>query len=175
MNIKQSIMRPQDIVVLLKIISYDEKPWLQVPMAKELFIGQSEMSRSLNRSKYAGLLDDSGRNVRRLALIELLEHGIAYVFPQRPGSIVRGVPTSHSAPPLNKQIHGDDDFVWPYAKGKSKGQAIVPLYISVPEAVLKDSKLHEMLALVDAIRVGNAREKKLAVVELKKRILKNQS
>ena len=168
-------MRPQDIVVLLKIISYDEKPWRQVPMAKELFIGQSEMSRSLNRSKYAGLLADSGRNVRRLALTEFLEYGIAYVFPQRPGSIVRGVPTSHSAPPLNMQIQSDDDFVWPYAKGKSKGQAIVPLYKSVPEAVLKDSQLYEMLALIDAIRVGSAREKKLAVVELKKRILKNES
>ena len=167
-------MRPQDIVVLLKIISYDNKPWLQVPMARELFIGQSEMSRSLNRSKYASLLDDSGRKVRRLALMEFIEHGISYVFPQNPGSIVRGIPTSHSALPLNMQIHSDETFVWPYAKGNIKGQSIVPLYKSVPEAVLKNSKLHEMLALVDAIRVGNAREKILAVVELKKRILKNK-
>ena len=61
--------------------------------------------------------------------------------------------------------------MWPSAKGKQKGQAIQPLYRSVPEAALNDAKLHEMLALVDAIRVGSARERKLAVVELKKRIL----
>lgn len=44
-------MRPQDIVVLLKIIAYGEEPWLQANMAKELMIGQSELSRSLKRSK----------------------------------------------------------------------------------------------------------------------------
>ena len=47
----------------------------------------------------------------------------------------------------------------------------MPLYKSVPEAALNDPLLHEMLALVDAIRVGSAREKKIAVEELKKRIL----
>ena len=62
----------------------------------------------------------------------------------------------------------------PSAKGKLKGQAVNPLYKSVPEAVLNDPKLHELLALVDAIRVGNVREKKLAVGELKERILKGE-
>jgi hypothetical protein len=35
---------------------------------------------------------------------------------------------------------------------------------------LKDEKLHELLALADALRVGRAREKELAVKELKKRL-----
>lgn len=164
-------MKPQDIVILLKIVAYGDQPWLQVPMAKELVIGQSEMSKSLNRSKFAGLLDSSGRKVRRLALIDFIEYGLPYAFPQRPSSIVRGIPTSHSASPLKEQIQSDEYFVWPYAKGNVKGQAIAPLYKSVPEAALNDPLLHEMLALVDAIRVGSAREKKIAVEELKKRIL----
>lgn len=164
-------MKPQDILILLKIVSYGNKPWLQVPMSKELVIGQSEMSKSLNRSKYAGLLDSSGRKVRRLALMDFIEYGLPYAFPQRPSSIVRGIPTSHSASPLKEQIQSDEDFVWPYAKGNVKGQAIIPLYKSVPEAALNDPLLHEMLALVDAIRVGSAREKKIAVEELKKRVL----
>lgn len=171
MNIEQPNMRPQDIVVLLKIIAYGDNPWFQVPMAKELNIGQSEMSRSLKRSKFASLLDETGRKVRRLALMDFIEKGIAYVFPQQPGSLVRGIATSHSASPLKEKIQSDESYVWPSAKGKLKGQAIVPLYKSVPEAVMNDSKLHELLALVDAVRVGNARERKLAVVELKKRIL----
>ena len=143
-------------------------------MAKELVIGQSEMSKSLNRSKFAGLIDNSGRKVRRLALMDFLENGIQYVFPERPGSMVRGIPTSHSASPLNKHIQSDESFVWPSAKGKLKGQAVNPLYKSVPEAVLNDPKLHELLALVDAIRVGNVREKKISVSELKDRILKGE-
>jgi hypothetical protein len=44
------------------------------------------------------------------------------------------------------------------------------LYVSVPEAVLKDEVLYELLALVDALRVGRAREKEIAVAELKKRL-----
>lgn len=47
----------------------------------------------------------------------------------------------------------------------------MPLHKSVPDAALKDALLYEMLSLVDAIRVGSVREKKLAVVELKQRIL----
>jgi len=171
MKSEQVIMRPHDIVVLLKVISYGDEPWLQEPMAKDLAISQSELSKSIARSKNAGLLDETGRKVRRLSLMEFLESGIAYVFPQRPGAIVRGIATSHSASPLKEQIKSDENFVWPSARGKMKGQAITPLYKSAPDAALKDSILHEMLALVDAIRVGNAREKKLAVAELRKRIL----
>ena len=41
-----------------------------------------------------------------------------------------------------------------------RGQSIEPLYPSVPETVLKDEKLYELLAITDAIRVGRTREKK---------------
>jgi hypothetical protein len=171
MRFTQPTMRPLDIVVLLKIVAYGETPWLQQPMAVELIISQSELSKSMARSKYAGLLDEPGKNVRCLALMEFLEHGVAYAFPQQPGSMVRGIPTSQSASPLRDQIKSDESYVWPSAKGKIKGQAITPLYKSVPNAVLSDAKLYEMLALVDAIRVGSMREKKLAVSELKTRLL----
>jgi hypothetical protein len=85
--------------------------------------------------------------------------------------MVRGIATSHSASPLKEHIQSDENYVWPSAKGVMRGQAINPLYKTLPEAALNDAKLYEMLALVDAIRVGSAREKKLAISELKKRIL----
>jgi hypothetical protein len=40
----------------------------------------------------------------------------------------------------------------------------------VPVAVKKDSKLYEMLALVDAIRGGRSREKEAARKEIRKRL-----
>jgi hypothetical protein len=46
---------------------------------------------------------------------------------------------------------------------------VFPLYPSVPEVALKDHALHILLALVDALRVGRAREKELAAKELKNR------
>ncbi len=39
------------------------------------------------------------------------------------------------------------------------------------KAVKGDHQLHELLSLVDAIRVGRVREKQLAIGELKKRLL----
>lgn len=164
-------MRPQDIVVLLKIISYGDQPWYQIPMAEELGLSQSEISHSITRSKYAELLDSSGKQVRRLALLEFLQYGLPYVFPQRPGAITPGVPTAHSAEPLNKIIQSSENYVWPAGRGTMRGQSITPLYPGAVEAARNDSKLHELLALVDALRVGRAREKEIAVKELRKRIL----
>lgn len=43
----QQVMRPLDVVVLLKIISMGEKSWSQVSLADELFMSQSEISQSV--------------------------------------------------------------------------------------------------------------------------------
>ena len=68
-------------------------------------------------------------------------------------------------------IQSTENYVWPSAKGTMKGQSIIPLYPSVVEAVQKDYKLYELLALIDALRVGKAREREIAISELKERIL----
>ncbi len=169
MQSKQQIMSPQDIVILMKIVVYGNLQWYQKPLAESLGISQSEVSKSLNRSKYAGLLDPEGKTVMKMALIEFLQYGLRYVFPLKPGPVVRGIPTAHSATPLKEQIKSTEDYVWPYSKGILRGHSIVPLYPSVPEAALKDKKLYELLALVDALRVGRAREKEIAIFEIKKR------
>lgn len=158
------------MVILLKIIALGEQEWFHHTLAHDIGISQSEVSQSLKRSRYAGLIDESRKKVMKMALLDLLEYGIRYVFPQRPGALVRGIATAHSASPLNKVIQSDENYVWPSAKGEIRGQAIIPLYPSVLEAVQKDSQLYELLALVDAIRVGRAREVQLAKKELEKRL-----
>lgn len=45
-----------------------------------------------------------------------------------------------------------------------------PLYRGGPAASLASATLHQMLALVDALRVGRVRERKLAVDLLEQRI-----
>jgi DNA-binding Lrp family transcriptional regulator len=174
MKEQQQPLSPLDIVILLKLIALGEIPWLQSNVAEMLHISQSEVSKSFMRSKYAGLLDASAKKVSRLALMEFLQYGIRYVYPQQPGALVRGIATAHSAPPLNATIISKEPYVWPSAKGNVRGQSILPLYPSVVEAVKKDDKLYELLALVDAIRVGRAREKEIAVQELRKRIVNGE-
>ena len=171
---QKQIMKPQDVVVLLKIIDLGDKPWSQLTLADELFISQSEISQSIARSKYAGLLDISGKKVYVLSFMEFLQFGIRFVFPQKPGPVMRGIPTAHSAPPLNTKIISEESYVWPSAKGQVRGHSILPLYPSVVNAVKVDHQLYELLAMVDALRVGRAREKGFAVTELKKRILNEE-
>ncbi len=171
MKTQQTNLKPQDIVLLLKIIAVNNNTWNQQAIAEQLGMSQSEVSESVGRCKFARLLDSSGKIVFRSSLLELIKYGIKYVFPQSPGAVVRGIVTSHSAKPLNNIIQSEEEFVWPSGKGKIRGHSIIPLYPSVVKAVETDKKLHELLALVDAIRVGKAREKEIAIQELEKRIL----
>lgn len=165
-------MRPQDIVILLKIITLRSNPWRTTDLAIQLSMSQSEISQALNRSRDAGFLDESKRHILRKSLFEFLVHGLRYVYPQKPGAIVRGIPTAHSAPPLSALIQaGEDIYVWADEGGTVRGQKIEPLYPTVPKAVKSDPRFYELLALTDAIRVGRAREQGIAVTELEKRTL----
>ncbi|MGB5434606.1 MAG: hypothetical protein WBM98_01845 [Maribacter sp.] len=163
-------MKPQDIVVLTKLVSLDEPGFIQMELAQTLFMSQSEISASLARSSYAGLLVHKGQEVNRDLFFYFIKYGLGVVFPQHPGPIVRGTLTAHSAPPLNAEILSDEPYVWPYAKGQARGQTILPLYPTVPQAVVLDHYLYELLALLDAVRVGRVREKNLALEILEKRI-----
>jgi len=163
-------MKPQDIVVLAKLVAIDEPRFIQMALAQTLYMSQSEISASLARSSYAGLLINKGQEVNRKLFFDFIKFGLGVVFPQHPGPIVRGTLTAHSAPPLDLEILSDMHYVWPYSKGQSRGQSIAPLYPTVPQAIVLDNELYEMLALLDAVRVGRAREKNLALEILEKRI-----
>lgn len=163
-------MRPQDIVILLKIVAKENEPWFMKDLSQELGISGSEVSESLNRSALAEFITPDKKTIRKQNLIDFLRYGVKYVYPQRPGAIVRGMPTAHSMSPLNGQIQSNDYYVWPWARGEVRGQEIEPLHASVPEACNRDRKLHQLLALVDAIRVGRGREQYIANQELTERI-----
>jgi len=167
---KHNGMRPHDIVILLKIAANKNKPWLLKDLARELYISNSEVTESVNRSVLAGLIAADKRTLMKSALFDFLNHGLRYVFPQEPGPIARGMATAHSAPPLNNVIQSNEPYVWTYAKGNKRGQSITPLHPSVPEACKDDSALYELLSLTDALRIGKAREQNLAMEQLKKRI-----
>ena len=135
----------------------------------------SETHSGIKRAAAARLFDE-GRNVPLLkSLEEFLVHGVKYAFPPNRGPLTRGIPTSHAAPPLKEQIvqSADPPPVWPDPEGPVRGYEFSPLYKSVPKAAAHDSKLYELLALVDAIREGRARERDLAVNELKTRLEKS--
>lgn len=168
------ILKPQDIVILLKLVTLGNQPWSYNSLAYELAISPSEVHSGIRRAAVARLFD-SQRNVPIMrALQEFLVHGVKYAYPPDRGSLTRGVPTSYAAPPLNSLIVQPDEPppVWPDPEGNVRGYGFSPLYRSVPKAAAKDNSLYELLALVDAIRDGRARERELAVKLLTERLEK---
>ncbi len=159
-------MQSQDIIIALKLTFVSEE-LSYAKLGEQLGLSASQVHTAVRRSEVAGLLLPGARKVNRGALIEFLVHGLKYVFPVKRGPVVRGMPTAHSAPPLNTTIVGDGSaLVWPDSKGVVRGESIEPLHKIVPMAAKRDNALYESLALVDAIRVGRARERKLAIKKL---------
>lgn len=169
------ILKPQDVVILLKLVALGREPWTYQRLAVELSISQSEAHAGVRRAVSARLMSDtataSGRPVLPL-LAEFLVHGVRFAYPPERGELTRGMPTGYAAPPLNKVIiqPNEPPPVWPFAEGTVRGYSFAPLYPSVPVAATRDPKLYELLALVDAIRDGRARERTLAAKELQLRL-----
>lgn len=164
-------MRPLDIVVLMKIIALNDEPWQYRDLSSTLRISISEISVSLNRSMVAGLVDREKKKVRRNALMEFIQYGLHYVFPQVPGPIANGIETAHSHPFYKQHFSSDLPYVWPAVDGNVRGQSIDPLHKGVIKAALEDEVLYKLLASIDILRVGKVREKNMAIKELKKHLL----
>jgi len=188
-------LSPQDVVVALKLCAVDSKNWTYARLGEELSLSPSQVFRSVQRAEAVRLLEpgfhalplatdskspDSKSKDRPLVLAspnranlkEFLIHGVRYAFPVHRGGLVRGIPTAHAAPPLKQQIAEsfDPPPVWPDGSGSARGLEFSPLYRNVPAAARRDPRLYELLALVDAIRDGRAREREIAIRELTARI-----
>ncbi|MCC6163666.1 MAG: hypothetical protein IT182_09990 [Acidobacteria bacterium] len=163
---------PQDVVVLAKLVCYggERPPIAQV--AGDLALSPSQVHASLKRLERSRLVDvQTGRPLLK-AVEEFLIHGVKYAFPVQRGEATRGMPTAHAAPPLSDQIADSGDLppVWPDAVGDVRGVTLEPLHKSAPKAARRDPVLHELLALIDALRDGRVRERQLAEKELSARL-----
>lgn len=167
-------LKPQDVVVLIKLLEYGAKRPPYAQLAKELLLSASEVHASVQRAKQARLMSGAEEHEipNRSALREFLIHGLKYAFPPERGELTRGVPTAYAAEPLKSKISAGSDPppVWPFAEGKTRGYSFAPLYKRVPGAALRDRYLYEMLALIDAIRDGRSRERRIAEEELRSRL-----
>lgn len=129
-------------------------------------VTRKRVRRSALSSEDGAALDNPVR-VHAQAMAEFTLHGAKYAFPGVRLPLAVGVPTSHSAPAFAGVFApGSSDFVWPHPNGSVRGIGVEPLHPSVPFAAMQDAKLYEMLALFDALRVGKARERNMAMERL---------
>ncbi len=172
---RQIALKPQDIVVALKIALIGSGVRTFAHLANELAMPASEVHASTKRSEQAGIITAShgaGLSATKPALREFLIHGVKYAFPAVFGGIARGVPTASAGPTLSQLLIASEEGppVWPYVTGEVRGPALCPLYPKAPDAAARDPALYDVLTLIDAIRVGGARDREIAKAELEKRL-----
>ncbi len=178
---KQASLKPQDVVVALKIAltasdmsnegsSDDTAALSYAQLAKSLFMSASEAHAAVQRAIASKLLAQSsaGLTANRAALQEFLLHGLAYSFPGVEGPITRGMPTGAAAAHFSALFDQTQNlaWVWPDAQGEVRGPSLCPLYPSVPAACRLDDNLYRMLSALDALRAGAAREREIAQREV---------
>ena len=171
----QVVLRPQDLVVLLRLALERGPVPTYAALAAELGMTASEVHGAVERAVVARLAhkDTSGKATVIFAALRLfILHGACYSFPVTHGSLTRGMPTGYAAAPLKDLIvpGADPVPVWPHKNGTVRGIALHPLYPSVPEAAARNPALYELLVLFDAIRGGSARERALALELLGERL-----
>jgi len=170
----QQSLKPQDVLVLAKLVTAPSRRPTMAHLAADLGLSSSQVHASLKRLEKSRLIaspTDGGRPLVH-AVEEFLLYGLKYVFPAQRGEVTRGIPTAHAAPPLDRHFSAGADLppVWPDPEGEVRGTSLEPLHKMVPAAVRKDPALYELLALVEALRDGRARERQLAERELTTRL-----
>ncbi len=167
-------LKPQDLLVALKLWVGRNQAWTYPLLARSLGISVSEAHGAVKRAVAAGLLPTGGLGARPRAesLREFLVHGAKYSFPALQGDLARGIPTAHAAPPLKELLAdaSEPPPVWPHPNGTARGPSLAPLFPSAPGAALEDPALYELLALFDALRAGRAREREMAARLLEERL-----
>lgn len=160
---RQAALKPQDLYVLLALLSREDASAGYAELAEQTGLAVSAVHGALKRAATARLVLFEARRpvVLKPQLQEFVLHGAKYAFAPVWGTLTRGVPTAYGAAPLNGVIAPSSDPVpvWPHAEGTARGLSLAPLYPSVPDAALRDARLYAVLALFDAIRSGQARER----------------
>lgn len=167
-------MKPVDTVVATKLISVAIDGISYAGLAEALTISHSEAHAAAKRLIKAGLFKEAGRQVpypKRQALLEFWVHGLKYVYPAEVGAPTRGRPTSIGALPLNLEFPTPEGGVpvWPDPHGTVRGPALRPIHPSALPAS-SDTRVYELLSLIDALREGRIREQRMAADLLKDRL-----
>jgi len=169
---QQLVLKPQDLYVLLALLTSAENRPTYAHLAERTGLAASAVHASLKRAVLAGLavIRDGQPSILRPQLKEFVLGGAKYAFPAVLGRIGRGVPTAYAAEPLKSAIAPSTDPipVWAHRNGKARGVSLAPLYPTIPEAAPRDADLYAVLALFDAYRSGQARERAAAQKLLEK-------
>ncbi len=158
--------------MLLQLLRHRAGDWTVRSLAHELHIPSASMQRSLERLGATPAYDSGRRRVSVSGCMELFEHALRFLAPARRGGETRGLATAWAVPPLSQHLAPVDELppVWPDAFGEQRGLELQPLHSSAIRLARADPEMYELLALIDALRAGDARTRGLAAELLRERV-----
>jgi hypothetical protein len=168
-------LKPLDLAVLLMLVILRKEPkYTYAALAKLLLLSQFEVHASVQRLIAARLLVDAGEYFRPVmeAVRQYVLFGASYCYPALRGEPTIGFATAYGVPPLSEKVLFSQEMppVWPHPEGDQRGFALMSLYENLPLAAKACPPLYELLALFDALRMGQAREREIAVQLLNERL-----
>jgi hypothetical protein len=173
----QWTLKPQDLAVVFKLVALRGERLSYREMGRQMRLSQFEAHAATQRLLQARLAIELEGVIRPVlsVLHPFIMHGAPYAFPAVRGELTIGFPTAHAVSPLRERVMFADQNppVWPHPEGTHRGVTLYPLYENLPLAARDDKLLYELLALLDALRIGQAREREMAAGMLQERLQEN--
>jgi len=162
-----------DVLVALKLAANRDQKLRQMDIAHSIGVSQSSVHESLKRLYSHRLFSRSRQTANVLTLHEFLAYGARYLFSTgQTDRTAIGMPTAWAAAPLDDIIaYAGEPPVWPSKLDQVAGFVAAPIYPTVPFAASQDPALYELLALIDGLRFGRAREINYSREMLKARLI----
>jgi hypothetical protein len=166
--VKQTTLRPSDIVVACQLTLASTTQFVQLAQYTGLSVG--ECHNAIRRLRAARLILADERRPVTDVLHAFLVGGVPFAFPPMLGAETIGMPTAHSAPSFAAIVESSDRLVWPDPGGAVRGQSLIPLFPGAPALARMNEPLYDLLTIVDALRVGTARVRRVAADLLAERL-----
>lgn len=170
----QWTLKPQDLAVAFKLVCLKGQRLPYAALAQALQLSPFEAHACITRLSASRLLTevDGVPSLVMPAFRPLVLQGAVYFFPPVRGEVTVGFPTAQGVEPLKSKVMFAEELppVWPHPDGTTRGVTLLPLYPKLPLAALKDPAFYELLALFDALRIGQARERELVRGMLEERL-----
>src|SRR5471030_1714460 len=157
---KQPTLRPSDVVVACQLALTPDAKFLEI--ANSTGISAGECHNAVRRLRLSRILLAEQRRPAAEVLHLFLVQGAPFAFPPVLGPQTIGTATALSAQVFRAKIDSPEGIVWPDAAGTARGQSLIPLFPGAPSLPARNQPLYDLLAIIDALRVGTTRVRAIA-------------
>jgi hypothetical protein len=167
-SMNQPTLKPQDIVVAVKIaVSHGER-FTYVAAARQIGLAPSRIHSSVQmliKARLASGNSKDGVSVSSARLADVIIFGVPYFFPPVVGGPTRGMATGTALDAMHKELlpSAEAAYVWPDSEGKNRGSSLLPIHPCLLTASKNDPILYQVFMAIDVLRTESSRERDMAI------------